>query len=848
MGIISYYFFRTAKGRNAKQPWAIAHNPGAWLRSLTGRGWNSKREVYTRATTPGEDENLSKMKRCFGGRYESLDKLLDDEREILGVDSRDFQELAFALRQYEGENFMPTKTVKKKKDGTVTIGAVKQEKAKPQKKEAVEPDQTELHRRAVKVAKYQELVKDVIFGGDNINRIMSELATKHGADWADKFDRWSKSEFRDEVRKLWLEECGGEEEFLSEEYRTAGKEYVSEFAAFTAREIELQKIELSPLKSQAKRRARFDKTELEKLSDNIRQYGIINPITVRPVNSHYQIVAGERRFLASKLAEFETIPATVKNLTDEQAAEIQMIENLQRTDLHPMDEAFAYQDMKDVLKIDDTEIALRVGKSVGYVTNRLTLLKLDKKVQQHLEKNELTLSHALEISKYPIEAQEEILEYAFSSYGYENQTVFPVPKFIERIQKNYLLQLRKAPFSTKSEELRPDGLACVKCPERTNANPLLFSENYSDKDSCLNRACWEAKTAAHIQIQRRKIAESEFVEKAKRDCRENIESLKKKSAKIKDQKKIEVNTDAIEQMTVRLSEIEQKGAAALPENPVKAIEKISKKVPLITSDWYLRKDELIPNEFYLHSEQYKKLASRDDCEHAERGVYFKGDHVGQSEWICYDKKCKKHRGRVSSGSSSGSSSKSGEELMIRKEEILDSKTAEATRRRVLRKITNENFDAKNTIFTHKNAGGFLMELITRLWKLQCSYSDHTAKVICEILELDNTQLSTNRWGTDFRHQIIALGEDTRQRLLFLLLTAHECEIQEGYWSYASQANIKDLASDFGVDYQKIDAEERLGVIPMKFKDVHRDYLQELESGNKKAKLPRVYSDKWKPKD
>jgi ParB family chromosome partitioning protein len=690
MGLVTYYHFRPRKGRNNKKPWAVAHNPGRWLRSLAARGWTWKREVYTREMTAEEEALSRQMNRYFGGRYESLEKLLEDEREILGADSREYRELESALRKIEGDTNMATKTVKN---------------------------------------------------------------TKNGTDAAEK---------------------------------------TAYTPAFDAREIEIGQIRPSPLKSQEKRRKRFDREELERLADNIRRHGVINPITVRPAGSHFEIVAGERRYLAARQAGLAEIPATIKNLSDEEAAEIQMIENLQRADVHPLDEAFAYQDMKDVLKIDETEIALRVGKSVSYVLNRLKLLGLHKKVQKSLEDGELPLRHALEISKYPKEAQEEIFNYAFFNYGYPNQAVFPLTRFIERIQKEYLLQLKRAPFSTKSNELRKDGLACTECPERTGANPLLFSENYSDEDKCLNRACWESKVKAHVQIQRRKLAETDY----------------------------------------GLSEPEK-------------VEKKAQDVPLLVWEWYA--PSYVEEKYgkVLSRGDYTQLEKKDECESAERGVFVTGDRIGQSQWICRDKDCKKHG---SAGQTiANAASRSGEAAKIRKEEILDAKVAEATRRRVLKKAAGQ-FDANNTIFTHKNAENYLLDLLARLWKLQCSYSEHTARVICETLGFGNTRLSTSKWDSTLREQIAALTADERSKLLFLLLTAHECEIYSSSWTYHSQRKIKEMAEDFGIDYRIIDAEERLAAIPMRFKDVHRHYLQELEAGRRDAKVPRVYSSKWKPVD
>lgn len=546
--------------------------------------------------------------------------------------------------------------------------------------------------------------------------------------------------------------------------------------------------------SETNPRKTIDSDGIQELAGSIRRVGILEPILVRKTaENKYEIIAGERRWKAAELAGLGSVPAIVKNVSDDDVLEIQIIENLQRRDVHPIDEADGYENLQNQLGWTEEEIALRVGKSVGYIANRLKLKTLNDTSRQLFEKNQLTLSHALEIGKYPADAQDEILNYAFNNFGYESQTLFPLNKFIEKIQQHYLLQLKKAPFSTKSDELRPDGLACVNCPERTNANPLLFVENYSDKDCCLNRKCWELKTQTHINIQRRKIVETDL----------------------------------------KITEPEK-------------IEKKAAKVPLITGNWYVRDHEKpASGDKCFHSEEYKELKKRGECTSAERAVFFNGDRIGQSAWICKNQKCETHWRQTQN--IANPTHNSGEALKIRKEEIFNAKVAESTRRRVLKRIA-EKFDAKNTIYNHSNSDGWQMELLTRLWQLQCSYSDHTAKVIVEVLGLEKDELSVSRWGVDFREQIIGLSADVRSKLFFLLLIADKCEIFEAYWSYKSQLEIKDLADDFAVDYRLLDAEERLNIIPNKFKDEFRAYLQEVEAGNRDKTPPHAYSSKFKAED
>ena len=559
-------------------------------------------------------------------------------------------------------------------------------------------------------------------------------------------------------------------------------------------EILLSLISVSPLKSQANRRARFNPLKLEELKGSIEKYGVVNPITVRPLpDDTFQLIAGERRKLASEMAGLEKIPVVVKNLSEQEAAEIQLIENTQREDLHPADEAYAYQDMKDIFGHTDKEIALRVDKSLEYVTNRLKVLTLSPKVLELFEANELTLSHALEIAKYPAEAHESLLNYCFNNFGYESQTLRPVPKFVQQIQTHHLLQLKEASFSIKATNLRPDGLPCVKCPERTGASPLLFGQEGSGKnDSCLNRKCYAEKMKADVRLKRAAIVETNF--------------------KISD--------------------------------PVK-IEKNLRKAPLVSDEYYVSETNKPPEPFVAQSD-YKTVKTLEECGSGETGVYFNGSRVGQIVHFCRDKQCKTHKSNYYS-SAAEDPEKARETRLVRKEELFDMRVAEQVRRRVLKKAA-ETFDGGNTIFNHLKKDVYQTMLVARLWKLQCSYSDHTAGVIREILEIEKDALSTDRWSSgSFLEQIEKLSLDVRARLLFLLLHAFESEIIDGH-SFESQKPIRKIAEDFDLDYQIFDAEARLGQASMKNKDIFRAYLSQVESGDADAKVPRLWSDKWKAKD
>lgn len=145
----------------------------------------------------------------------------------------------------------------------------------------------------------------------------------------------------------------------------------------------------------AQPRKNFDEAALAELADSIREHGIIQPLTVRKLASgYYQIIAGERRWRAARLAGLKEIPVTVIEADDRKAAELAMIENLQREDLDPIEEAMGYQTLTQQYHMTQEEAAQRVGKSRSAVTNAMRLLDLSPAVQQLLQEKRLSAGHA----------------------------------------------------------------------------------------------------------------------------------------------------------------------------------------------------------------------------------------------------------------------------------------------------------------------------------------------------------------------------------------------------------------------------------------------------------------------
>ena len=143
-----------------------------------------------------------------------------------------------------------------------------------------------------------------------------------------------------------------------------------------------------------KPRKKFDEDSLLELSESIKQFGILQPLLVQKREDYYEIIAGERRWRAAKLAGLKEIPVIIKDFTDQQIVEISLIENIQREDLNPIEEALAYKRLLTEFQLKQDEVAERVSKSRTAVTNSLRLLKLDDRVQQMLIDDMITTGHA----------------------------------------------------------------------------------------------------------------------------------------------------------------------------------------------------------------------------------------------------------------------------------------------------------------------------------------------------------------------------------------------------------------------------------------------------------------------
>jgi ParB family chromosome partitioning protein len=173
------------------------------------------------------------------------------------------------------------------------------------------------------------------------------------------------------------------------------------------REIPVDQIERNPFQT----RTTVDENALRELSASIAATGVVQPVLVRPIaNNRFQLIAGERRWLASKMAGKATVPAILRQVSDEQAMEMTIVENLQRTDLNPMEQARAYDRLGHHFKMTQEQMAQRTGKDRASVANFLRLLRLPLEVQQKVEAGNLSFGHARTL--LALESPEAILKAA----------------------------------------------------------------------------------------------------------------------------------------------------------------------------------------------------------------------------------------------------------------------------------------------------------------------------------------------------------------------------------------------------------------------------------------------------
>lgn len=256
-------------------------------------------------------------------------------------------------------------------------------------------------------------------------------------------------------------------------------------------------------------RKRFDQEALQELAGSLRKHGILQPILCRahPIEpGKLELIAGERRWRAAGIAKLAQVPVRIIVVDDLEMLELQVIENLQRQDLHPIEEAESYEALlaanKDNPEYGVNEMALRLKKSRAYIYARLKLCDLQPEARTAFYEDQLTASVALLVARIPVrelqlKALHEVTTGETEEYYSGEDGPMSARRAAEHIQDNYMLELKRAVFPIAQADLLPTAGACTSCVKRTGAQPELFSDVES-ADVCTDPTCFDLKKQAHV--------------------------------------------------------------------------------------------------------------------------------------------------------------------------------------------------------------------------------------------------------------------------------------------------------------------------------------------------------------
>lgn len=234
---------------------------------------------------------------------------------------------------------------------------------------------------------------------------------------------------------------------------------------------------------------------LEELAESIRQVGVLQRLVVRQVDGHHEIVCGERRWRAAQLAGLTSVPVDVRELTDVQVRECQLVENASRKDVHPMEESDAFAALHKEHHYAAEDIAAKVGKSKGYVYGRLKLQELCPAGRDAFAEDRLTAGAALALTRVDAKAQAKALK-EVQKWG---RGRILSSSDINQVLRQHQQSLTGAPFDVAVVDLLPNVGACASCPKRSGAQADLFGQlddDGPDPNTCFDVACFRRKIEA----------------------------------------------------------------------------------------------------------------------------------------------------------------------------------------------------------------------------------------------------------------------------------------------------------------------------------------------------------------
>lgn len=529
-------------------------------------------------------------------------------------------------------------------------------------------------------------------------------------------------------------------------------------------------------------RQKMDKAKLKELTDSIQEKGVVQPILIRPHQAEgnspvrYRIIAGERRYRASLAAGCTEIPAILWEVEEGKELDLQLIENLQREDVHPLDEALGFQRLKEGLQLDVKALAQRLGKDARYIARRLALTELIPEAKQDFRQEKITLGHALEICRLAPEIQTEALVACFETevvWEEEQKRNISIPdkerpvrhvRYLQEwIVKNVQLSLTDAPFQLEDPALHPDGLTCLDCPNRSGYNKTLFAD-IKDKDTCLNPPCYQNKLRTFVQFQK----------------------------------------TAIEAQT-------------------------GKPVPYF-STFYGKRYE---TQEILSRDAYQLLPKRADrCRFAEQAIGVDGPDLGRVKWICAEQTCTEHWQRASALAQShhtgnGKTGSQPPDRERRRQEIFEIKIEEEARHRVMKEaLSTYTWPLERT-----QLNAIAVEFFARI-----PHSDQ--KTIFKVLGWEQDKTTRLRYDpAQLREALTQLDDASLAQFLMLCSFAHY-GANPARTHQVSQAAVLQLSQERGLNHTLIDAQVRLELCPKKYKEQHQNYLALVKQGQA-AKKPLV---------
>lgn len=526
-------------------------------------------------------------------------------------------------------------------------------------------------------------------------------------------------------------------------------------------------------------RQHLDKAKLKELTDSIREKGVMQPILLRPHPSEanspvrYRIIAGERRYRASEAAGLAEIPAIIWQVAEGEVLDLQLIENLQREDVHPLDEALGFQRMKEGLQLDVKTLAARLGKDVRYIARRLALTELILEARKDFRQEKITLGHALEICRLAPELQTEALAACFErtvvwdeeqgqnvSTPDKERPARHVRYLQEWIVQNVQLSLTDAPFQLDDPALHADGLTCLDCPQRSGYNKTLFAD-IKDKDTCLNPPCYQNKLRTFVQLQK----------------------------------------TALEAKT-------------------------GKPVPYFSVHYGHRYEA----KEILSRDAYQLLPKRADrCRFAEQAIGIDGAELGRIQWICAERTCTEHWQRANGtpathASGNGKASSQPPDRERRRQEIFEIRVEEETRQRVMKEALATYTWPLERAQLNSIADEFFRRILP---------SDQ--KTICQVLGWEADKTRTLRYTPAQLWERLTQMDDVGLTQFLMLCSFAHYGANPARTHQVSQAAVVNLSQERGLNHTLIDAQVRLDLCPKKYRARHQDYLAAIKQGRSVSK-------------